>query len=263
MTLAEAALVPCPQVERTDVDVGVDRLSARYGEHAPVFSQVSFAVGGGEAVALIGANGTGKSTLLKCLLGLVAPTSGTITVFGREIGQLKSGEVRQLRSGIGFVSQKHNLVPRLTVLSNVVHGLLAFRPGPRSWLQSLAPAESRSRALAALQRVGLADFALRRAESLSGGQSQRVAIARALVSEPRLVLADEPAASLDPAAGEEVMGDFARVVRDTGATLVFTTHNLGHALAHSDRVLGLREGRLALDAATHTLALGGLRGIYD
>jgi phosphonate transport system ATP-binding protein len=90
-----------------------------------------------------------------------------------------------------------------------------------------------------------------------------VAIARALVAEPRLVLADEPAASLDPAAGEEVMEVFARVVRDTGATLVFTTHNLAHALAHADRVVGLRGGKLALDAHTRGLAAAGLRGLYD
>jgi phosphonate transport system ATP-binding protein len=104
---------------------------------------------------------------------------------------------------------------------------------------------------------------MRRVDSLSGGQSQRVAIARALVAEPRLVLADEPAASLDPAAGEEVMEVFARVVRETGATLVFTTHNLAHALAHGRRVVGLREGRLALDAPSHELAIGDLRGLYD
>ena len=148
-------------------------------------------------------------------------------------------------------------MPRLTALSNVVHGLLAFSPGPRNSIQSLASADSRKRALAALDRVGLADFALRRVDSLSGGQSQRVAIARALVPEPRLVLADEPAASLDPAAGEEVMDVFARVVRDTGATLVFTTHNSRSCACRWPRVLGLREGRLALDAGTQTLASRG------
>jgi phosphonate transport system ATP-binding protein len=111
--------------------------------------------------------------------------------------------------------------------------------------------------------VGLADLAHRRADSLSGGQSQRVAIARALVAEPRLILADEPAASLDPAAGNEVMATFARVSRDTGTTLLFTTHNLEHALGYAGRVVGLRGGRLELDRPATDLAVACLRGLYD
>lgn len=263
MNIVPVGLARFQPVEPEHADLAVQKLLARYGAQEPVFSNVSFTVGRGEAVALIGANGAGKSTLLKCVLGLVAPTDGAISIFGSDIGGLNAVKQRRLRSGVGFVAQKHNLVPRLTVLSNVVHGLLATRPGPRGWLQALAPADSRRRAFAALERVGLADFAMRRVDCLSGGQSQRVAIARALVAEPRLVLADEPTASLDPAAGEEVMDVFVRVVRDTGATLVFTTHNLAHALAHAERVIGLREGKLALDAPTHGLSAGVLRGLYD
>lgn len=263
MNVAPARLGRYEPVQPETADLSVDRLLARYGGHPPVFSDVSFTVGRGEAVALIGANGAGKSTLLKCVLGFVAPAGGAVSIFGSDLSGLRAGDLRRLRSGIGFVAQKHNLVPRLTALSNVVHGLLAARPGPRSWVQALAPIDSRRRALAALDRVGLADLAMRRVDNLSGGQSQRVAIARALVAEPRLVLADEPAASLDPAAGEVVMDVLARVVRETGATLVFTTHNLAHALAHGRRVVGLREGRLALDAPSHGLAIGDLRGLYD
>lgn len=238
-------------------DLAVRDLAARYGGAPLVFSGVSFEVRRGEAVALIGANGAGKSTLMKCCLGFVAPAAGEVVRLGEPV----SPGTR--RGGIGFVAQKHNLVARLSVLSNVVHGFLAERPGPRSWVQALAPRAARGRALEALDRVGLAHLALRRADTLSGGQSQRVAIARALVAEPRLILADEPAASLDPAAGNDVMAVFRDVVRDTGATLVFTTHNLTHALACGDRVLGLRNGRLALDAASGSLALAELRGLYD
>lgn len=263
MTVAAVRLAEFEPVTATTVDLSVDGLTACYGKREPVFSGVSFMVGRGEAVALVGANGAGKSTLLKCLMGFVAPSDGSVSVFGRDLASLRSAELRRLRTGVGFVAQKHNLVPRMTALSNVVHGMLAKHPGPRNWIQALAPAETRRRALAALDRVGLADFALRRVDSLSGGQSQRVAIARALVAEPRLVLADEPAASLDPAAGEEVMDVFARVVRDTGATLVFTTHNLAHALAHAERIVGLRGGKLALDAPTRGLVAGGLSGLYD
>ncbi len=243
-------------------DLAARALAVRYGEFPPVFSGVSFAVRPGEAVSLVGANGAGKSTLLKCMLGLIRPHAGELTLFGQPVGLLAGGPQRRLRSQIGFVAQKHNLVPRLSVLSNVLHGLLAARPGPRYWVQSLSPREARQRGFDALHRLGLADLALRRADSLSGGQSQRVAIARALVSEPRLLLADETAASLDPAAGEEVMETFARVVSETGTTLVFTTHNVDHARRYSGRVLGLRDGSLTLDTAAARLDLGTINDLY-
>jgi phosphonate transport system ATP-binding protein len=244
-------------------DVAVRQLSVRYGDGPMVFADVTLSVGRGEQVALIGANGAGKSTLLKSCLGFIKPTTGEVLLFGQCLDAIGLGAQRKLRGGIGFVAQKHNLVQRLSVLSNVVHGVLAAQPGPGSWVHSLAGTTVRRRALAALDMVGLADLALRRADSLSGGQSQRVAIARALVAEPRLVLADEPAASLDPAAGDEVMATFFRVSRDTGTTLLFTTHNLEHALRHAGRVVGLRGGRLELDAPAASLAVGGLRGLYD
>ena len=184
-------------------------------------------------------------------------------VLGRPIHTGAPRDLRNLRSSIGFVAQKHNLVPRLSVLSNVVHGTLGACSGPRRWLHGLAPREARAQALHALDRVGLADLALRRADCLSGGQSQRVAIARALVSEPRLIFADEPVASLDPAAGEDVMQVFEEVTRTAGATFVFTTHNLDHATRYADRVLGLAGGMLKIDSAAHALPPGALRGLYN
>ena len=253
---------PARPASSSPAELVVRDLAVAYGEAPPVFTGVAFAVGRGEQVALIGANGAGKSTLLRCCLGFVAPAAGEISLFGRRVGAGTSGEQRTLRGGLGFVAQKHNLVPRLSVLSNVVHGTLAEASGPRRWLQGFAPRAVRERAYAALDMVGLADFALRRADALSGGQSQRVAIARALVAEPRLMLADEPAASLDPAAGEEVMAVFARVSRETGTTLIFTTHHLDHALRYAERVVGLAGGRLQLDAPAATLAPEFLRGLY-
>ena len=229
----------------------------------PVFADVSFRLARGEAVALVGANGTGKSTLLRCLMGLLPLTGGEVTLLGTTLGTASRGELRQLRGTMGLVSQKHNLVPRLSVLSNVLHGMLGQRSGPRYWSQSLAPADLREAGMQALARVGLADLAQRRADRLSGGQSQRVAIARALIGKPRLLIADEPCASLDPAAGEDVMDLFFRLVRDEGVTVVFTSHNIDHALRYGDRVLGLANGRLKLDATAASLSAEGLRGLYD
>jgi phosphonate transport system ATP-binding protein len=161
------------------------------------------------------------------------------------------------------VFQQHNLVARASVLTNVVHGALGRVPFPAACSHRLAPDSLRAEALRCLARVGLAALAQARADRLSGGQSQRVAIARALMQRPALLLADEPAASLDPVAGEEVMGVFRRLVDEDGLTLVFTSHNLEHARRFADRAVGIRDGRVAIDCAADRLddaATGALYG---
>jgi len=222
-------------------------IEKRFGQNAPVLRGVSLSIGQGQATALIGSNGAGKSTLLRCLVRLIEPDRGSIRIDDTELTQLSSSRLRAFRAGIGFVFQRHNLVPRRSVLSNVLHGALA-RAGFRALDHSLAPAPLRAEAMAALERVGLAPLASRRADTLSGGQSQRVAIARALMQRPRLLLADEPVASLDPAAGEEVMQLFASLVERERLTLLFTTHHMAHAVRFSSRVVGLAQGAIALDA---------------
>lgn len=243
-------------------DIAVSGLAKRFGRGAPVFADVAFEIPRGQAAALVGANGTGKSTLLRCCLGLIRPDAGAVRLFGEEVAALRGARLRATRARIGLVAQKHNLSPRLSVLSNVIHGFLGSRSGPRYWRQSLAPRAARARAMQALDMVGLADLALRRADRLSGGQSQRVAIARALASEPRLLIADEPAASLDPAAGEEMMALFFRLMREHGVTVLFTSHHIDHALSYADRVLGLRDGALSLDAPAAELDAQELRRLY-
>ena len=244
-------------------DVEARGLAKAFGDGAPIFDDVNFRLARGEATALVGANGTGKSTLLRCILGLIPVTAGTVTLLGTDMAVTRGRALRNLRAKTGLVSQKHNLVPRLSVLSNVIHGLMGQASGPRLWTQAFAPAEARDRAMDALGRVGLAEFAARRADRLSGGQSQRVAIARALVSKPQFLIADEPCASLDPAAGEDVMQLFFKLVRDENVTVLFTSHNVDHALQYGDRVLGLAKGRLELDATAASLSNAQLRGLYD
>ena len=229
----------------------------------PIFKDVSFGLSRGEAVAIVGANGTGKSTLLRCLMGLIPADAGTIDVLGTDVRNAGGAGLRAMRAQMGLVSQKHNLVPRLSVLSNVVQGLLGQRPGIRHWSQSFAPAASREAALTALEKVGLAHLANRRADRLSGGQSQRVAIARALIGQPKILIADEPTASLDPAAGEDVMELFFDLARQEGVTVIFISHNIDHALQYGDRVLGLADGGMPLDARASRLSAQDLRGLYD
>jgi phosphonate transport system ATP-binding protein len=242
--------------------LGVRGLVKTFRDSVRVLDGVSLSVAHGERVALVGANGSGKSTLLRCALRLLEPDAGTVAIDGRELTALRGRELRAARAGVGFVFQKHNLVPRLSVLTNVLHGALARGLSFRAWRQSFAPAHERRLALECLAQVGLAHLAARRAGELSGGQSQRVAVARALMQRPTMILADEPVASLDPVAGEEVMELFARLCREQGITLVFVSHHLEHALRYAERLVALRAGRIERDVKTVTTSADELRGLY-
>lgn len=244
------------------VDIRAEAVAKSFAG-SQIFSDVSFGLSRGEAVAIVGANGAGKSTLLRCLMGLIPADSGRLIMLDTDVTASRPAQMRRLRAQIGLVSQKHNLVTRLSVMSNVVQGLLGQRPGVRHWSQTLAPESSREAAMIALEKVGLADLAQRRADRLSGGQSQRVAIARALVGKPKILFADEPTASLDPAAGEDVMELFFSLAREEGVTVVFISHDLSHALTYGDRVLGLGGGRLQLDRRADSLSEAELRDLYD
>ena len=253
---------PATHLTGTVTDLQATGLGKSFGKARPVFEGLEFRIQRGECVALVGANGTGKSTLLRCCLGLIAPDRGQVSLLDQDIAAIKGPARRPLRPRTGLVGQKHNLVPRLSVLSNVIHGLLGRHSGPRYWVQGLAPAAARTAAFAALDKVGLADLALRRADQLSGGQSQRVGIARALVGNPRFLVADEPCASLDPQAGEEVMALFMSLVKREGVTVLFTSHNVQHALSYGDRILGLQGGRIAIDARAREVSAQDMARLY-
>ncbi len=220
-----------------------------------VLGGIDMDVGRGERVALIGPNGAGKSTLLRALTGLAA-CDGSVTAFGADGSDLGRG----LRRRTGMVFQHHALVRRASALSNVVHGLMHRPGGWRAWHEALAPEAFRVLAIAALDRVGLADRARVRAGHLSGGQAQRVAIARALVRDPDLLIADEPAASLDPAAGHEVMRALAETAG--GRTLIFTSHDMEHARAYATRIVALDAGRIVLDAPAGATDLAHLHTLF-
>lgn len=243
-------------------DLWVRGLTKQFDVDQPVLNGVAFQVKAGQRVALIGANGAGKSTLLRCCMHLIPPDGGEVRLFGTPLAGLDAAALRRLRAQVGFVFQKHNLVPRLSALSNVLHGALPRAPLAQAWLQSLAPAPLREEAMVCLERVGLSHVALRRADKLSGGQSQRVAVARALMQRPRLIVADEPAASLDPVAGDEVMSMFSCLVKDQGLTMIFTSHDLVHAVKYADRVIALQRGEIVLDALSTDIDAAELRSLY-
>ena len=246
----------------TEVDIVVSNLSKSYDGTNLVLKDISLSIDRGDKVALIGANGSGKSTLMKCLVRIEEFSEGSVRIQGQNVKELGRSELRKLRSKVGFVFQKHNLSPRLSVLTNVLHGVQSRKSGPRTWFQSLATQEDREEAMECLDQVGLADFAMRRAEALSGGQSQRVAIARSLMQRPSILLADEPVASLDPHAGEEVMKIFLKLCEDRGITLLFCTHHLDHARDFSRRVIGLKNGVFEVDIPSSEASPERLDGFY-
>jgi phosphonate transport system ATP-binding protein len=244
------------------MEVRVREVAKNYPDGTRVLEAVDFSIAPGEGVVLLGANGCGKSTLLRCMLGLEPLSKGSITIGGVDVGRARGGELRRLRAGIGSVFQQFNLVGNLSVFQNVLFGRLG-RHGLIRSLTATASQGARDRAMESLDRVGLAHLAGRRTDTLSGGQQQRVAIARMLMQEARIVFADEPVASLDPRAGREVMDLLFEIVRERGLTVVCVLHQLDLARTYADRIIGLKGGRVAVDAAPAAVPDAALAALYD
>ena len=226
-------------------------------------NHVSVAIGAGEMVALVGASGSGKSTLLRNLNGLQQADAGRVEIFGVALqaeGQLHS-KVRQLRSRVGFIFQQFNLVNRLTVLENVLVGHLSQMSPLRSALRLFTPAE-KTRALSALEQVGILDQAYKRASALSGGQQQRVAIARCLMQGARILLADEPIASLDPESARRVMEMLVHLNQDHGITVVASLHQVQMVRHYFPRAVALKDGEVRFDGPTGQMNDQRLNDIY-
>jgi phosphonate transport system ATP-binding protein len=239
-------------------------LMKSYDRRRMVLDGINLTIEAGERVALIGSNGCGKSTLLKSLIGLHPISGGTLRCFGDPVGMQGTRAQRlSMRRRTGFVFQKHCLVRRRTVLSNVIHGLFGERGSWHAFSHSLAREDWRLRAMHALAEVDLADKAMERADALSGGQQQRVAIARALVRRPRLLIADEPAASLDPVSGRNVMDLFTQLCRDHAITLIYTSHDMAHAVDYADRVVALKRGRVLFDRPAQRVTRADLKDTFD
>lgn len=227
--------------------------------------EISMSVHAGERVALLGASGSGKSTLLRALCGLetLDAGNGSIEVFGRQLqsGGRVASDIRAQRRQVGIIFQQFNLVGRLPVLTNVLTGLAAELPLWRAVLNRFK-AEEQARALDALEAMGLGDQAFQRASTLSGGQQQRAAIARTLVQGARLLLADEPVASLDPESTRRVMDLLLALNQEQGMTLIVSLHHVSLAQRYCERVVALRDGVLVFDGPTSALTPAFLRDLY-
>lgn len=239
----------------------VERLTKIYPGGVQALRDVSFEVQRGEFLVIVGLSGSGKSTLLRCINRLVEPTSGRIYVDGVDVTALDPEGLRRLRREIGMIFQQFNLVKRLDVLTNVLCGRLGYVP-PVWSLVNYWPPEVRHRALQSLERVGIRDKAYVRADQLSGGQQQRVGIARALMQEPKIILADEPVASLDPATSHSVLRYVEELNRKEGITVLCSLHFLSLARRYGTRAIALREGRIVFDGHPAEIDERRFREIY-
>ncbi len=245
--------------------LAVDGLGKSFGGTAKALKGVSLRLEPGEMVALIGASGSGKSTLLRHVSGFVAGDAGSGPLrvdanLMQEDGRI-SPRIRRLRADVGFVFQQFNLVGRLSVMTNVLMGQLPRIPAWRSLLARFTQAE-KEEAWRAMKAVGIENLAWQRASTLSGGQQQRVAIARALVQRARIILADEPIASLDPESARVVMEILARINREQGITVLVSLHQVQFARRYCTRTVALRLGEVVYDGPSAALEAGMLRRLY-
>ena len=247
--------------EQGETILKVQDLFKSYNRNTPVLQNIKMKLEQGEFVSIIGPSGAGKSTLLRCINRMIDPTNGSIVFDDVEMTALTKTDLRKQRAKIGMVFQHYNLVSRLTVFENVLHG----RFGYKSTLQgvfSLFTEEEKNLALTILDKLGMKEFAYKRCDQLSGGQKQRVGIARALVQQPKLLLCDEPIASLDPNSSKVIMDHLKDISETMGITVLVNLHQVDVALKYSDRVIGLNKGRIVYEGVPENLSNMAIRDIY-
>ena len=227
--------------------------------------RVSLTIEPGEFVAIIGRSGAGKTTFLRCLTRALPVTQGVIRFGDEDLGELSGRRLREHRARVGMIYQQFNLVKRLRVLNNVLIGRLPHLGRAARWasLARVFPTVDRDIAARCLEHVGLTERAWQRTDTLSGGEQQRVAIAKILAQEPRIILGDEPVASLDVANGAMVMETLRRVASSAGVTVVTTLHHVEYARRYADRVVGFRRGRMVFDGKAVELTDRAVADIFE
>ncbi|MCL1924586.1 MAG: phosphonate ABC transporter ATP-binding protein [Defluviitaleaceae bacterium] len=240
----------------------IKNLSKTYDSKNYALRDVSFNVSEGEFIAVVGLSGAGKSTFIRCINRLVPFSEGEIFFNGENLHNANRYSLKKIRSKIGMVFQHHNLIEQTTVLSNVLHGRLGETSFIRSAL-GLYRKEDKEEAYKLLKTVGLYDYKDKKAKTLSGGQMQRVGICRALMQKPKLLLADEPIASLDPVSAETVMETMKAVNEKTNLTIIVNLHQVDFAKKYASRIIGMKAGKIFFDGTPKSLTEDIIKEIYS
>ncbi|HPG63332.1 MAG TPA: phosphonate ABC transporter ATP-binding protein, partial [Casimicrobium sp.] len=241
--------------------LSIKHLVKEYVPGKPVLKDISLDIEGRGITAIIGPSGTGKSTLIRCVNRLIDPTAGEIWFEGKDLAKLSGQPLREARRRIGMVFQEYNLVERLTVMENVLSGRLGYMGAWAAWRRQFSDTDIQ-KAFSLLQRVGLSDFANRRADELSGGQRQRVGIARAVMQSPGLLLADEPTSSLDPKTSVEIMEIMRDLAADNNIPVMINIHQVELGKRYAERIIGMSGGLVVYDGPPDGLDGEVLRKIY-
>jgi phosphonate transport system ATP-binding protein len=237
-------------------------VSKLYNNTTKALTDISFSVDEGEFVSIIGPSGSGKSTILRCINRLVDATQGVIIFDGHDITNADKKEIRQIRKKTGMIFQHYNLVDRLSVIENVLHGRL----GHKSTISGAAGSyteQEKEKAFQILAKLGLLEQAYKRCDELSGGQKQRVGIARSIMQEPRIILCDEPIASLDPSSSKVIMDHLRDINQSMKITCIFNLHQVDVAMKYSKRIIGITLGRVVYDGPPDQLTKEKVHEIYQ
>jgi phosphonate transport system ATP-binding protein len=233
----------------------------KYYKDVRALAEVNFKLGKGEFVAVIGPSGSGKTTLLRCINRLIEASTGRIVFDKHDMRQLDTRGLRKARTRIGMIFQHYNLVTRLTVLENVLHGRLGYKSNLAGSLGMYTEEEKRM-AIDMLELLGMEDQVYKRCDQLSGGQKQRVGIARALVQDPRILLCDEPIASLDPSSAKVIMDYLRKVQSELHISVLVNIHQVDIAKKYTERILGFKKGQLVFDGTPANLNKSTIKDIY-
>lgn len=237
-------------------------VSKTYPNGVQALKNVNLAINDGEFVAIIGLSGAGKSTLLRAINNMHEITEGNIYIDDVDISGLRGKELRLMRRNIGMIFQSFNLVKRMNVFNNVLAGRVAYHSTFKTVFGLFPREEDKLIALEALETMGILEKAFTRADQLSGGQQQRVALARALAQEPKVILADEPVASLDPITTISVMNDFKKINTELGITIIANMHHVDLALKYATRIIGIKGGEIVFDGPVDKVDEDILFNIY-
>ena len=239
----------------------VEGLGKSYTADKQILKNINFEIKAGEFVSIIGPSGAGKSTMLRCMNRMVNFNEGKITFNNYDVGSLNKRELRKMRTSMGMIFQHYNLVPRLTVIENVLHGRFGYKTTLEGLLGRYTE-EEKEHAFHLLEKLGIHEHAYKRCDQLSGGQQQRVGICRALIQEPKMVLCDEPIASLDPNSSKVIMDHLRSITTEMGITCLVNLHQVDVAKHYSDRIIGLNSGQIVFQGSSHELNEDHIQRIY-